>query len=225
DWLLFGKLKDRHQALWVIESMDEALARLVRSGADADVILAGLAAELGLTEEEMSILLGLLPETTKEMDRLGEASQDAADDQRVLEGGIHAVNSSLQEQHDLMRAAADPMFALRKALKDVDEAQQAYNDAVAEFGPNSEEAEDAAVDLLDAVISLTGAAGEAEGMFEDGLPPAMRAAMEAAGATEEQIEAVEEAFRRARQRGDEFARNYEATVGITYIERGTQRRT
>src|SRR5690606_39835536 len=92
-------------------------------------------------------------------------------------------------------------------------------------GPTSEEAGAAALALFDAVLTLPGAAGEAEGMLEDGLPPAMRAAMQAAGATEEQIKAVEEAFRRARQRGDEFARHYEATVGITYIERGTQRRT
>lgn len=225
DWLLFGELKDQRQALRVIESMDEALAGLVRSGVDADVILAGLAAALGLTEEEMELLLSLLPETSREMERHGDRAEDAAEDQMVLQGGIHAVNSSLQEQHDLMRAAADPMFALHKALKDVDEAQQAYNDAVAEYGPNSEEAEDAALALFDAVLNLTGAAGDAEGMFEDGLPPAMRAAMEAAGATEEQIEAVEEAFRRARARGDEFAKNYEATVGITYIERGIQRRT
>lgn len=225
DWLLFGELKDQRQALRVIESMDEALAGMARSGADVQPILNGLALELGLTEEEMELLLSLLPETSREMERHGDEAQDAAEDQMVLQGGIHAVNSSLREQADIMRAQTDPLFALHKALQDVDEAQQAYNDAVAEYGPNSEEAEDAALALFDAVLTLTGAAGDAEGMFEDGLPPAMRAAMEAAGATEEQIEAVEEAFRRARARGDEFAKNYEATVGITYIERGVQRRT
>src|SRR5690606_37357968 len=144
DWLLFGELGEQREALRIIESMDQALAGMARSGSDVQSILNGLALELGLTEEEMELLLSLLPETTKEMDRYGETSRDAADDQRVLEGGIHAVNSSLQEQHDLMRAAAAPMFALRKALEDVDEAQQAYTDAVAEFGPNSREAEDAA---------------------------------------------------------------------------------
>lgn len=225
DWLLFGELGEQREALRIIESMDQALAGMARSGADVQPILNELALELGLTEEEMELLLSLLPETSREMERHGDEAQDAAEDQMVLQGGIHAVNSSLREQADIMRAQSDPLFALHKALQDVDEAQQAYNDAVAEYGPNSEEAEDAALALFDAVLALTGAAGDAEGMFEDGLPPAMRAAMEAAGATEEQIEAVEEAFRRARARGDEFAKNYEATVGITYIERGVQRRT
>lgn len=223
--LLGGELGKQRASLEAFEEMDKALAGLVRTGEDGEEILLGLARAFGLTDEEMATLRSLLPETTAEMERNGQATRDAAEDQMALEGGIHAVNSSLKEQHDLMRAAADPMFALHKALRDVDDAQQAYNDAVEEYGPKSQQAEDAAVDLLDAVLDLTGAADNAEGAFKDGLPPAFRAAAAAAGVSEEAIDAVERAFKNAESAGNSFAKEYWATVGVNYVVAGQHRLT
>lgn len=149
-------------------------------------------------------------------DALEEARRRQAEYKEAVERAAQAARSQVVALEDLaetLRAQANPMFALIKAQKDVKEAQEAHTEAVKKFGTNSPEARAKALALAEAVVGLTGAAQDAaESGFEGRLTPSMKAAMEAAGLTASQIDAVERQAIEARRALEKFQGNYSATV-------------
>lgn len=153
---------------------------------------------------------------------LGVASKEAqgfvAAQQRV--GGavgntttkVETQVSALQALATELRKQADPAFALIKAQQDLASAQTDYNDAVKDYGKNSPEAKAASVKLAEQAIILTEAIAGAGTAFDGKLTPAMRATLEAANLSEQQIKDVEEAFRNAKTQGDKFAKTYTAKM-------------
>lgn len=99
------------------------------------------------------------------LDGVADAAEDVA--------GAHvAATQSLETWLDAQRAAVDPVFALQKALVSVEDAQDAYTEAVKEHGAHSREAEAAAFDLAAATSELEAKALDGElsfAAFEDQL--------------------------------------------------------
>lgn len=63
---------------------------------------------------------------------------------------------SLKDLADELRAQTDPWFAAYKAQQDVTEAQTKLNEATSKYGPNSQQAKDAALAVAEAAIGLKG---------------------------------------------------------------------
>ncbi|MEH0841626.1 hypothetical protein V6U81_04410 [Micromonospora sp. CPCC 205711] len=124
--------------------------------------------------------------------------------------------SALDELAASLRAQTDPTFALIKAQDDLSGAQKKYNDAVAEHGRKSPEAQKALRDMAAAAIAVQGAAGAAAGTFNGSLTPAMRATLKSAGLTEAEVNDLEKQFREAKAAGEKFAKNYQANATIKW---------
>jgi hypothetical protein len=129
-----------------------SLTPLEKAQRDLDIATRNLAQ--GLDDESTSAdeLAGLQQE-------VASASARAAAEQAALEQATRGVTEAMVEQVEQARAQVDSAFAYDKALDDLQTAQDDYNAAVAEFGPNSEEATDAARDLTGAYLDVAAAAG------------------------------------------------------------------
>lgn len=196
--------------------IDKALAELVEAG-NAEAATAAvqqMAEAIGLSEGEIGQLLAQLPEYQRQMERHNERTRDAAEGQEGLAGATEEATNAMRAQADEMRAQVDPIFALNKAIEEAEAAQDAYNEAVEEHGPNSQEAATASLDLLEAAIALAGAAGDASGAFNGELTPSMRSALEAMGATDAQIDAVEATLRGLIGQLNNYEGNYAAGVSL-----------
>lgn len=109
-----------------------------------------LVERLELSEEQASALATALDV------ELAEATMKARGEAHSFERGWNAASreadkaaGSVRFLSDEMLAAADPAFALLKANEGFVTAQQKYNEAVGEFGPDSAQAREAAADLLE----------------------------------------------------------------------------
>lgn len=205
----FGKARER------IAAVDAAMAKLVDEGktdeaAAAFKVLSEWAKESGVTNEELT---AGLPQYAAAQEKANKKTTEA---KTQIEGQVIA----LKNLHDALRAQSDPLFALIDAQTDLREKQEALNKAIEEHGNDSREAEEAMRDLGKAGIELSGAVADAQGKFDGKLTPAMKAALQAAGLTEGQIRSLEQGFRNATAAGDAFAKNYNATVTVTYREKG-----
>jgi len=117
---------------------------------------------------------------------------------------------SLRKLSDTLKAQYDPAFALIDAQRQMASAQSTYNKAARTGGKDSAAARAALVDLAKAALRLQDATGKAAGTMGARLTPEMRATLRAAGMTEDEINALESAFNRARKAGDRFAKTYRA---------------
>lgn len=207
----FDEIRAADQAF---TDLDTAMASLVREGHDADTVFQSLVDTYGLTEEQVARLLPLLPQFTAEQERQALAAGEQAGAQDRVTTAVERATAAMKEQHDEMRAQADPVFALHRALRQVEQAQSTYDRALKEHGETSTEAKDAAIALFEATLELQGAAAATGGAFDGKLTPAMRATLEAAGLTEAQIDAVEKAFKDAAAAGKDFADDYTARVQV-----------
>lgn len=194
------------------EALDQAMAASVRSGADADELLRALADAYGLTGDQVDDLLELLPEYNREADRQAEITGENRDAQTGLASATESATAAMREQADELRAQTDPIFALQQALDEARDAQDNYNAAVEEFGAGSAEANTAALDLLAAASELSTAAGDASGSFAGKLTPAMKDALAALEANDDQIAGVKEALAILRGELDTIERTYETRI-------------
>lgn len=133
--------------------------------------------------------------------------------QRAAAGSMDA----LADLNTELKAQADPVFALREAQIKLSEAQAASAKAVKKHGENSKEARAATRDLAKAALEMQGAAGKLGDEFTGELTPAMRATMKAAGATDDQINAVENEFKEAKKAGNAFAKTYASNVKVNGV--------
>lgn len=158
-----------------VAEFDAALASLVsggQAGAAASVFedVAGKLGEIGISADE---LRDKLPEYAAAQEVAADGAGDLAEGGNDAAGALGDVTESAESAVDALeayaeaqRAAVDPVFALRSAVEQVGEAQQAYNEAVAEYGANSPAAEAAAWDLAEAVSGAEAAALNGELSFE-----------------------------------------------------------
>lgn len=163
--------------------IDAELAKMA-SGGDLEGATAAfdhLAASLGYQGAEVDRLREKLPayqealRGTSEDQALAEHSAAAAGAAVGAMGGefaggtaeIDAQAEALSAWIDQIRTATDPVYALNSAVVGVSDAQTAYNEAVDKFGPNSSEAQQAAIDLMGAVGDLEAAALDGDLSFEE----------------------------------------------------------
>lgn len=204
-----------HNANIRLSSLDAALAKLVSEGkgeeaAKAFQFLAEKGKEAGISVDELK---DGLPQYAAAQ---AKAGRETTETKTQIEGQVIA----LKDLHDALRAQSDPLFALIDAQVNLKEKQEALNEAIEKHGNDSAEAEEAMRELGKAAIDLSGAVTDAQGKFDGKLTPAMRAALQSAGLTEGQIRSLETAFQNATKAGDAFAKNYNATVNVTYREQG-----
>ncbi|MDG4750628.1 hypothetical protein O7630_06740 [Micromonospora sp. WMMD718] len=172
-------------------SMDDALKDFSESGVASTVKVRDAAGDLAVEQENLRR-------------NIAEAA-GAARDQR----------SALDELATAIRSQTDPMFALIEAQNGLKDSQSEYNQAVKEHGKNSPQAKQALRDMAQAALEVESATGAAAGMFNGKLSPALRATLSAAGFTEAQIADLEKQFVKAQAKGDKFAKNYQASAGLT----------
>src|SRR5690606_25655036 len=169
-------------------TLDSAMTEMVSSGQDADEVLRLAADAYDLNDEEIQHLRDALPQYTAEAERQAAAGQDGADAAEEhadglagLEDQANATRVSLKSLADEMRAQTDPVFAAIRATRDLADAQEAYDEAVAEHGESSDEAREALLDLIEAQSEATSAAGEMAEVTGGEVPDELYALAEAAG--------------------------------------------
>lgn len=129
--------------------------------------------------------------------------------------------TKLQLHNDILRAQTDPTFALIRAQTGLTEAQDAYNSAVDEFGEGSKEAEAAEIAMAEAAVKLHGAVGDVTDEMHQGMTPQLRATLEASGATEAEIESLEDRLITARGAAERWAKRFEQTLITNFETDGT----
>lgn len=123
--------------------------------------------------------------------------------------------SALKELSDEMKAQTDPLFGLLDGQRKVRKAQEDYNKALREHGPQSRQARDALANLGQAAFTLNGRVGAAAGGFDGKLTPAMRTALRNAGLTTGQMRNLEKELRDSAR----AANAWEGTFTQTFVTR------
>jgi hypothetical protein len=160
---------DAAEAEQAFDDWLRSLTPLERAQRDLDIATRALAQ--GLDDESTSA-----EELADLQNDVAQASARAAAEQAALEQATRGVTEAMLEQVEQARAQVDSAFAYDKALDDLQTAQEDYNSAVAEFGPNSEEATDAARELTSAYLDVGKAASD---KAMDALPASMDEAQKA----------------------------------------------
>lgn len=169
---------------------DDGLDYLLQRGVDpADAALDELADAFGLTRIEIDALTGATEEATTALDRY---------------------------EH-MVRGTIDPVARLQQANEKAAIAQEEYNEAVAEYGVESEEARQAAADLTFAVFDLEGAAMSGRDALSDMTAQVDR--LERQGSiTTEQARLMREQIAFLNEEVAKFPGDYEANMNIRLDE-------
>lgn len=225
DWShgLNRSINENSAAEESFEQLDSAMSQLVASGENADAVLNAIAEAYDLNEEEIEVLLGLLPKYKVEADRQAAANADGADAANEHADGLsnlevqaERTKTSLKTLADEMRAQTDPVFAAIKATRDLSDAQDAYDDAVAEHGKTSDEARDALLDLLAAQSEAASAAGDLADITGGDVPPELLALAEAANISSDELDWLIDQFHGAQGAGEDFQNAFaDITADIT----------
>lgn len=140
--------------------------------------LENLAAAAAMSEFDRLVAQGVDPHlanlATRQRDA-GRAAEEHATGVDLLDGFLEEVEeqteettSALQALNDMYKAMFDPVFGMRDALGKHAEAQEAVNAALAEHGPQSQEASDAQWDLIEATLGLQSASNNLVDAIENG---------------------------------------------------------
>lgn len=120
----------------------------------SDVVGVQLASSM--TDAERTARMGLTPA----MDDLGDETDDTTE---ALEDQVSAIDEVIAAN----QRATDPFLQTLEAQRKLKTAQKEYNEALEEFGPDSDEAVEAAGNLIEANASLDGALAK---IAEEGGP-------------------------------------------------------
>ncbi|GHJ11221.1 hypothetical protein TPA0907_55880 [Micromonospora humidisoli] len=214
-----------------VTAMDQALAQLV-AGGSADKAKAAfdrLAAETGKTGVSVDELKKQFPQYAAALETATTATSAAVSPTSSLTGATEEYKSSAEAAaaaadgqrealvalSEMMRAEADPVFALLDAQQKLTEAQKAAAKAVKEHGRNSDEAQEATRKLALAAIGLQEQAGVLSGTFDGQMTPALRQTLKAANLTEAQIRDVAGQFKQAKGAADKYEGSYKANVSLS----------
>lgn len=205
------------------KAFDAAMADAVRAGND-EALAAGmevLAEQTGLSGDELEeYARQRLPGYAKALDSAELAQDDAADSADGLAGGLDDLEAEVDDATsavdgyiESVRAAEDPVFALDKALRGVEDAQDAYNEAVKEHGPNSDEARQASMELMGALSEVEAAAINGDLSFSE-FDRRLQGWVEQGHITAEQAAAIRDRVNEARSAAENFSGNYEASMTL-----------
>lgn len=194
-----------------VKTLDNALVQLVQSGRvdEAEAAFDKLAEsqkEYGVSVDEIKAQLPGYVAALNEATRAGQQQTKTSEGQQV----------ALRNLNDYIKGQIDPIYGLIDAQKQLRDAQKNLNEAVKEHGPKSREAKDAQIELAKAATNLASKSNDAADSFSGKLTPAMHETFRAAGLTEKQIKDIENRFKEAKKRGDQFAKTYQANVRLNY---------
>lgn len=148
----------------------------------------------------------------------GKATGSLGEEFVAVDENIEAATERLEAWLTQLQAATDPVFALSDSLAGVTEAELAFNEALAEHGPESAEAQQASIDLARAVASLEAAALDGELSFED-FDSKLQQWVDSGRISEEAAASLRQ--RIATLRGE--AENYQGTYNANIDEDGAAR--
>lgn len=134
------------------------------------------------------------------------AQEIVADKTKKAAKAVDAQREALVALGKEERARVDPLFRFVDAQDKVTEAQKAYNDAIAKYGKNSEQAQAAARGLGDASLDLSDAADQVGASADGKLTPALQRALQKADLTEGEIAGVRAELARTKTKFDEYGR-------------------
>lgn len=162
---------DISQSKSAFVDLDTAMAQLVDQGEDASAIFAKLATTYHLNQQQIEDLRKVLPKYGEAAERAKERTNDLSTEQLAAQKATLAHSKSIKELGDRLRGQTDPTFAYASAVRGVEDAQAAADEAGAEFGRNSREYKRAMEDLATAQFDLaTAATGVSTATDKDLLP-------------------------------------------------------
>lgn len=162
--VLIGKADGARQH---IDAVDDSVAEYIDSTGDLNGALQILAsAGLSQTQIEAFKAEGKLDGYSAAVARASERSWDAVD-------ATKAIADALKKFDDQLKAQTDPVFAFTHAQQAAASAQTSYNDAVSEFGKQSPQAEQAALDLAQAQLDVVSATSGLSAVNEQELLPTL----------------------------------------------------
>lgn len=228
----FAQRLERDQQ--ALENFDEALSGFVGSGNEAALAegLNVLSEATGLTGDALDEFVSEnFPAYATALDRAAvdaEAAADGADDfqEGVQNAGDAAGDAadetmSLVEQMDLYleatQKATDPVFRLIDALESVEDAQDAYTEAVEEYGAESDEASRASLDLMRELHGLEAAALDGDLSFRE-FETQLDRWVASGRITEEQAGLIRDRVGEAADAGDEFEGDREMRLRVAGLE-------
>lgn len=135
--------------------------------------------------------------------------QEQAGGQAAAAEAAERHTEALQVLADEMRRQTDPLFNIFDLQAKVVKAQEDYNKALNEGGPESAKAQKALLAMGRAAFELNTALGEAADGFDGHLTPAMRTALRNAGMTEDEMNELEKALIRARGAAEKWEGSFE----------------
>lgn len=209
-----------NRAKGAFSDLDGVLSSLVKSGdVDTAKMLFGRIAEeaerMGYSTEDVK---ANLPGYAAALEVAGTKAKESAGGQNQLADGVQGVADSTQDATkalddyvEAQRAATDPVFALHRAMKQADEAQRSYNDAVRQHGERSPQARDAAWQLAEAVAGAEQAALDGDlsfGEFQAKLDQWVRQGKITRG----QADILAGRVRNLRGEAEDYRGNYRATL-------------
>lgn len=139
---------------------------------------------------ELDIANGVIGEQHDSWRLLHPAVEEAAEDQWELGEATSSTTDEIKAQRDEVRAALDPLFALRRAAEANRDAELAYQDALREHGPASREARDAGLELISTTADLNYFAELYAANFGPAQAEAFREVARQAGISNDEIEAI-----------------------------------
>ena len=163
---------------------------------DAQVAIDALEDKAAELELQLKLNDDAASENADVVGELGDAHEETA-------GQTLTAAEAIDEYIDANRRATDPVFRLMDAIQSVDDAQQAYNDAVEEYGADSDEAADASINLMRRLHDLEAAALDGDVSFQEFEAQLARWVSEGK-ITEEQAGLIRDRVGEARDEADEF---------------------
>lgn len=179
----------------ILDVINQRLEFSVGEWGDLRRAVASGAVDIGLTADEIEELIVLIQAEEVALSSLhprGHAGDIdvLTDSQFRLGEETSRTTDEIKVQRDEMRAAIDPLFALRRAAEENQDAQIDLNAAIRDFGPASIQAQDAALALVGTQADLNYYAELYAANFGPAQADAFRDLAEQAGLSNDQIEAI-----------------------------------
>lgn len=177
--------------LW--EEADRQLADAIKSGASYEEVMRFLSEAIGHTNAQNLILNGLLPQTVEAANDSRFAAQYLAESVEVTAEKYREASREITKFTDLVMGQTNPIFGFVNAQRRLHEAQEAENEAIKEFGANSQEAQNAAWARREAELALVEATARVAVVNRDELIPTLQRLAQDGHISEDTLRAIADA--------------------------------
>lgn len=158
--------------------------------------------------------VGIFNEQQSEM---GEFAHHAGGSLKAETAAVNDQAAALRKLSDEMKAQTDPLFALINGEHEVADAQKAYNRALDQHGPKSEQAKDALTNLGKAAFGLQSDVAAAAGGFNGKLTPAMKTSLRNAGLNASEIKKLEGQLKSAAKAANAWEGTFTQTYNVKTV--------